>query len=67
MSGNNDPDPAHASQVEIRFNAEGPRQTRVELAHSGFEAHGAGAEAVRGSIGGEMGWTFVLALYAAAV
>jgi uncharacterized protein YndB with AHSA1/START domain len=62
-----DPDPAHASEVEVRFIAEGPSHTRVELEHRGFERHGAGADAVRGSIGGDMGWTHVLELFARAV
>jgi uncharacterized protein YndB with AHSA1/START domain len=59
-----DADPSHASEVEVRFIAEGPAQTRVDLEHRGFERHGSGAEAVRGGIDGPTGWTGVLELYA---
>ena len=59
-----DPDPSHASEVEVRFIAEGPSQTRVELEHRGFERHGAGAEGVRAGIDAPTGWTYVLDLFA---
>jgi uncharacterized protein YndB with AHSA1/START domain len=59
-----DPDPAHASEVEVRFVVEGPTQTRVELEHRGFERHGADAEAVLGSVDSQTGWTYCLDLFA---
>jgi uncharacterized protein YndB with AHSA1/START domain len=60
-----DPDPEHASEVEVRFVAEGPSQTRVELEHRGFERHGDGAEGVRGGV--DRGWPYCLELYAKAI
>jgi uncharacterized protein YndB with AHSA1/START domain len=59
-----DPDPAHASDVEVRFIAEGPSHTRVELEHRGFDRHGAGADGVRAGIDAPSGWTYVLELFA---
>ena len=59
-----DPDPAHASEVEVRFVVEGPTQTRVEVEHRGFERHGADAAAVLGSVDSQTGWTYCLELFA---
>jgi uncharacterized protein YndB with AHSA1/START domain len=57
-----DPDPAHASEVEVRFIAEDPTHTRVELEHRGFERHGAGAQGVHDGV--DQGWSYCLELFA---
>lgn len=55
-----DPDPDHASRVEITFEDLG-RETRVQVRHTGFEAHGPGAESIRRGVGGGNGWSDDLA------
>ena len=57
-----DPDPAHASEVEMRFIAEDSTHTRVELEHRGFERHGASAQAVHDGV--DQGWSYCLELSA---
>ncbi|MGH8933648.1 MAG: SRPBCC family protein [Egibacteraceae bacterium] len=59
-----DPDPTHASEVEVRFVAESPTRTRVDLDHRGFERHGGGAEAVHGVVDSPQGWGYCLELFA---
>jgi uncharacterized protein YndB with AHSA1/START domain len=59
-----DADLSHASEVEVRFVAEGPSRTRIELEHRGFERHGAGAAAVRASMDDPTAWTYVMELFA---
>ena len=60
------PDMAKASEVEIRFTAEGPGTTLVELTHSKLERHGEGYEQLRALLDGPGAWVDILALYAKA-
>jgi uncharacterized protein YndB with AHSA1/START domain len=61
-----DPDPAHGSEIEVRFTPEGDGRTRVELEHRGFERQARGAE-IRTAVSGEGGWTSLLTLYSEAI
>jgi uncharacterized protein YndB with AHSA1/START domain len=60
------PDPARATEVEVRFIPEGSGRTRVELEHRGFEVHGDRAEETRGAVDSPGGWTGLLERFAAA-
>jgi uncharacterized protein YndB with AHSA1/START domain len=59
-----DADMAKASEVEIRFTAEGPGTTLVELTHSKIEKHGEGAEQLRETFDGPGAWEGILAQFA---
>ena len=61
-----DPDPALATEVEVRFIPEGPASTRVELEHRGFVVHGDRAAGMRSAVGSDGGWAGLLRIYAAA-
>jgi uncharacterized protein YndB with AHSA1/START domain len=57
-------DPSHASEVEVRFVAETPDRTRVELEHRNIDRHGPGWEGVRDGVEGDAGWPLYLDRYA---
>jgi uncharacterized protein YndB with AHSA1/START domain len=56
-------DPGRTSEVEVRFIAEAPDRTRVELEHRNLERHGEGWEGVREGVGGDGGWPLYLARF----
>ncbi len=60
-----DPDPGHASEIEVRFTAAGPDQTTVELEHR-LLGRLVGGQAIGEAIRGGGGWTAILELFAKA-
>jgi uncharacterized protein YndB with AHSA1/START domain len=58
-------DPDNTSEVEVRFVAETPERTRVELEHRNLDRHGPGWPSVRDGVGHEAGWLLYLDRYAA--
>ncbi|GHF40022.1 uncharacterized protein YndB with AHSA1/START domain [Amycolatopsis bartoniae] len=57
-------DPERTSEVEVRFVAEGPGRTRVELEHRHLDRHGPGWQSVGDGVGGDRGWPLYLSRYA---
>jgi len=59
------PDEALITEVEVRFVAMGPAQTRVELEHRRLDGYGAAADQMHGVFDSEGGWTRMLRHFAA--
>ncbi len=57
-------DPDRTSEVEVRFTAESPERTLVELEHRHLDRHGPGWEAVSGGVGHDEGWRLYLSRFA---
>jgi uncharacterized protein YndB with AHSA1/START domain len=57
-------DPEKTSEWEVRFVAETPDRTRVEIEHRNLDRHGEGWEGVREGVGGDQGWPLYLERYA---
>jgi uncharacterized protein YndB with AHSA1/START domain len=49
-------DPQKTSEVEVRFSADGPDRTHVELEHRNIDRHGDGWERMRDAVGSPNGW-----------
>nr|WP_221381055.1 SRPBCC family protein [Actinoplanes polyasparticus] len=58
-------DPRNTSEVEVRFIAEAPDRTRVELEHRHLDRHGPGWESLNDSLGNDQGWPLYLSRFAA--
>ena len=57
-------DPTRTSEVEVRFVADGPNRTRVELEHRHLERHGEGWESMRDAVASPEGWDVGLRRFA---
>ena len=58
-----DPDPEHASEIDVRFTPDGPGRTTVDVEHRHFERL-VGGQAVKDTINGGGGWALLLDGYA---
>ncbi len=59
-----EPDLELTSEVEVRFVADGPTRTLVELEHRNLDRHGTGWESLSDGVEGDEGWPLYLQRYA---
>jgi uncharacterized protein YndB with AHSA1/START domain len=67
LNGRWEYEPDHTSEVEVTFTQTAPGTVEVALEHRALEAFGDTAQALRGAVDSEGGWSALLALYARAV
>lgn len=60
-------DPDKTSEVDVRFTAETPERTRVELEHRNLDRHGDGWQGVRQGVDSDGGWPTYLQRFAEVV
>ncbi len=60
-------DPSVQTEVDVRFTADGPERTIVELEHRGLAAYGERAEELQSILGSDGGWSGLLQSFAEAV
>ena len=58
-------DHVKTSEVEVRFIADGPTRTKVELEHRHLDRHGDGWEGMRAGVDGDQGWPLYFGRFAA--
>jgi uncharacterized protein YndB with AHSA1/START domain len=58
-------DPTRTSEVEVRFIADGPNRTTLELEHRHLDRHGDGWEQMREAVASPDGWALGLGNFAA--
>jgi uncharacterized protein YndB with AHSA1/START domain len=58
-----EPNPAKASEVDVRFMAEGPASTRVEFEHRELTRHDEEGMSYRDALNSPEGWTYILDCY----
>lgn len=61
------PNPAKASEVEVRFTADGPQTTQVVLTQRHMDRHGEGSEMYQEMMASPQGWPYILAQFVTAV
>ncbi|HSJ23179.1 MAG TPA: SRPBCC family protein [Longimicrobiales bacterium] len=61
------PDPARASEVDVRFVETGTDATRVELEHRDFGRHGRDSDAYRDGLAAPQGWPYILERFTGSV
>jgi hypothetical protein len=57
-------DDGQSERVGVRFIAETPQRTRIEIVHRHLDRHGVGWAGVRDGVAGDQGWPLYLRRYA---